>query len=53
MPPYQEFADGPLPVAEAQASRIVSLPMYPDLGLDRVARVAEAVNALVADGGSR
>lgn len=53
MPPYQEFADGPLPVAEAQASRIVSLPMYPDLGLDRAARVTEAVNAVVADGGSR
>ena len=47
LPPYRGYAHAPLPVAEAQASRIVSLPLYPHMGLGRVARVAETLNELV------
>ena len=43
---YRQYADGPLPVVEAAAAELISLPMYPHLtGVD-VARVAEALNAV-------
>ena len=40
---------GSLPVTEALAGRVLSLPMYPELPLDHVERVAEIVSRL-ADG---
>lgn len=46
-PAFAEFSDGPLPVAERAADRILSLPMAPTLTGDQVDRVcavlAEAV----------
>lgn len=45
-PAYRGFADGPLPVAEAAADEIVSLPMFPHLDLADVARVCERLNAV-------
>jgi dTDP-4-amino-4,6-dideoxygalactose transaminase len=35
------------PVAHANQSRILSLPIYPEIGLDRVARVAKCVEEFV------
>jgi dTDP-4-amino-4,6-dideoxygalactose transaminase len=46
MAPYAGFADGALPVAEAAAAEVLSLPMYPHLGADDVAYVAAQVNRL-------
>ncbi|MDT7744102.1 MAG: hypothetical protein QOE59_3180, partial [Actinomycetota bacterium] len=43
--PFRRFADGPLPVAETQAARIVSLPIFPHMTDDQV----EAVCVAVAD----
>ena len=42
-PPYLRFAARPLPVAEESAGEILSLPMFPHLDKDRVARVCDAV----------
>jgi dTDP-4-amino-4,6-dideoxygalactose transaminase len=44
MPPFEGFADGPLPVAEAACREVLSLPMYPSLGLDAVEVVSSLVN---------
>ena len=41
--PYQRFATGPLPVSEAASAEVLSLPIFPHLRDDQVARVAEAV----------
>ncbi|HEY2225166.1 DegT/DnrJ/EryC1/StrS family aminotransferase [Actinomycetospora sp.] len=40
---FTRFADGPLPVAEAAAARIVSLPLFPHMTDDQVAAVCGAV----------
>jgi dTDP-4-amino-4,6-dideoxygalactose transaminase len=44
-PPYRRLADGPVPlsVSERFCERIVSLPLYPELRDDEVARVAAAL----------
>ena len=44
-PAYNELADGPVPLpnAEALAERIVSLPLYPELSDDEVGAVSAAV----------
>lgn len=46
-PPYQAYpvAPGGLPVTEAVADRVVSLPMYPDMPVAHIEQVAEAVIA--------
>ena len=36
------------PVAHANQSRILSLPIYPEIGADRVARVAECIREFMA-----
>ena len=41
--PYERFATGPLPVSEAAAAEVLSLPMFPHLRDDQVARVCDAV----------
>jgi dTDP-4-amino-4,6-dideoxygalactose transaminase len=48
MAPYAQYADGPLPVAEAAAERQLSLPMFPHLSLDDARRVAEGLNEVLA-----
>lgn len=42
-PAFAEFADGPLPVAEQAADRILSLPMSPALRVDQVERVCDVL----------
>jgi dTDP-4-amino-4,6-dideoxygalactose transaminase len=49
MGPYAQYADGPLPVAEAAAERQLSLPMFPHLSQDDARRVAEGLNAVLAE----
>lgn len=39
------YREGAFPVAERLCGEVVSLPVYPELGEDRAARVAEAVRA--------
>ena len=41
---YQRYATGPLPVSEAAAAEVLSLPMFPHLRDDQVARVCDAVH---------
>jgi dTDP-4-amino-4,6-dideoxygalactose transaminase len=43
-PAFAESAIGPLPVAEAAATRILSLPLFPALGAARVDRVCEVLS---------
>jgi dTDP-4-amino-4,6-dideoxygalactose transaminase len=42
--PYRHFATRPLPVAEQSADDILSLPMFPHMSDDCVARVCDAVS---------
>jgi dTDP-4-amino-4,6-dideoxygalactose transaminase len=48
-PPYRRLGDGPvsLAVSERLSSRILSLPIYPELRDDEVERVAEALQSFV------
>ncbi|MFD7158613.1 DegT/DnrJ/EryC1/StrS family aminotransferase [Kribbella sp. NPDC059898] len=48
MAPYAEHATGELPVVEAAAGRLLSLPMFPHLGTQDAERVADRLNAVVA-----
>jgi dTDP-4-amino-4,6-dideoxygalactose transaminase len=43
------YAAGALPHTERLAGRVLSLPMYPELPLEHVERVAEQVGALAAE----
>jgi dTDP-4-amino-4,6-dideoxygalactose transaminase len=51
MQPYRdpEFPAGSLPQAERLATRILSLPIYPELPLDSVAQVAAAVKSALSE----
>ncbi len=49
MEPYEQYADGSLPVAEAAAGRQLSLPMFPHLSQEDARRVAEDLNAVLAE----
>jgi dTDP-4-amino-4,6-dideoxygalactose transaminase len=42
-PPYRGLRGVELPVTERYADEVLSLPIYPELGVDRVARVADLV----------
>jgi dTDP-4-amino-4,6-dideoxygalactose transaminase len=42
-PAFAAYGRGPLPVAERAAGRILSLPMFPTLGLDDADRVCEVL----------
>lgn len=46
MTPYAAFSEGPLPVAEAAAPELLSLPMYPHLSTEDVQYVADRLNAI-------
>ena len=47
---YRERGLGPgtYPVTETLADRVLSLPMYPELGVDQIERVSDAVRQLAA-----
>jgi len=47
-PPLQRFATGPLPVVEAAAPQLVSLPMFPHMTDDQVTRVCDVLLDVVA-----
>jgi dTDP-4-amino-4,6-dideoxygalactose transaminase len=47
-PPFRGTERVALPVSEALAREVLSLPMYPELGEDGVARVCEAVSSASA-----
>lgn len=38
------YGQGSLPITEQAAERVVSLPLYPELGLESIERVADVVN---------
>jgi len=46
MGPYQRFATRPLPVAEHAAAEVLSLPMFPHMSEEQVARVCDAAAAV-------
>ena len=48
--PYRRFADRPLPVAEQSAAEVLSLPLFPHMSGDQVARVCDAVQEAVPKG---
>jgi dTDP-4-amino-4,6-dideoxygalactose transaminase len=53
--PYRRFADGPLPVAEEAAGRLLSLPLFPHLTaaqVDQVCGALREVSRLGADTGA-
>jgi dTDP-4-amino-4,6-dideoxygalactose transaminase len=45
---YLGYRDTDFPVAYENQSRILSLPIYPEIGAERVARVAERVGEFMA-----
>jgi dTDP-4-amino-4,6-dideoxygalactose transaminase len=47
-PPYAGLARGPLPVAEAAADRILSLPLFPGMTPAQTERVADALRCALA-----
>jgi len=48
------YAQGDFPVAERQAQRILSLPMYPELSETQIQRVCETINRFFeSDGGAK
>lgn len=47
-PAFAQYASGSLPVSEAAASRILSLPMSPTLTADDIERVCEVMHQAVA-----
>jgi len=46
--PYLRFATGPLPVAEQAASEVLSLPMFPHMTDEQLARVLETLDEVLA-----
>ena len=47
-PPYRQFADRSLPIAEQSAGEVLSLPMFPHMSDDQVTRVCEAAREVLA-----
>jgi dTDP-4-amino-4,6-dideoxygalactose transaminase len=47
--PYRRFANGSLPAAERCAGQVLSLPMFPHMTDDQVARVCAAVHAALGE----
>lgn len=46
MPPYQQLATRPLPVAEQSAAEVLSLPMFPHMSDAQVGRVCDAAGVI-------
>lgn len=49
MAPYAHYPGGSLPVAEAAAAEVMSLPLYPDLSPEQVRHVSAELNAVVVE----
>jgi UDP-2-acetamido-2-deoxy-ribo-hexuluronate aminotransferase len=47
-PAYSRYANGPLPVSDSAADRVISLPVHPDLDTGVQARIATAVRQALA-----
>jgi len=47
--PYSRYADEPLPVAEAAAEHVVSLPLFPHMTEDQVDQVCDALRSALAE----
>jgi len=47
--PFRRYADGPLPVAEAAADHVVSLPLFPHMTEAQVGRVCDALHNALAE----
>jgi dTDP-4-amino-4,6-dideoxygalactose transaminase len=45
--PYRRYATGPLPVTEATADEVLSLPIFPHMSDEQVAAVCDAVHRVV------
>ncbi|TQM43126.1 DegT/DnrJ/EryC1/StrS family aminotransferase [Pseudonocardia cypriaca] len=43
-PPFAEYADGPLPVVDAAAERILSLPLFPGMAPEQIDLVCEVLH---------
>ena len=48
-PPYEDFALDRLPVIEQAAGRILSLPMFPHLDSEQIARVCSALTSIIEE----
>jgi dTDP-4-amino-4,6-dideoxygalactose transaminase len=51
-PAFVPFADAPLAEAEKGAAEVLSLPLYPHLGMEQVGRVIEVVQLLLDERGA-
>lgn len=43
--PYRSMSERPLPVVEAAADQVLSLPMFPHMSPDQIAHVCRAVTS--------
>jgi dTDP-4-amino-4,6-dideoxygalactose transaminase len=48
VPPFRRFSHNRLPVVEQAAGQILSLPMYPHMSMEKLERVATAVNRIAS-----
>ena len=47
-PPFRPFSHKGLPVVEQAAGQILSLPMYPHMSMEKIERVATAINRIAS-----
>jgi dTDP-4-amino-4,6-dideoxygalactose transaminase len=47
-PPFRPFSHNGLPVVEQAAGQILSLPMYPHMSMEKIERVATAINRIAS-----
>ena len=48
VPPFRHFSHNRLPVVEQAAGQILSLPMYPHMPMEKIERVATAINRIAS-----
>jgi dTDP-4-amino-4,6-dideoxygalactose transaminase len=48
VPPFRRFSHDRLPVVEQAAGQILSLPMYPHMPMEKIERVATAINRIAS-----
>jgi dTDP-4-amino-4,6-dideoxygalactose transaminase len=48
VPPFRRFSHNRLPVVEQAAGQILSLPMYPHMPMEKIERVATAINRIAS-----
>jgi dTDP-4-amino-4,6-dideoxygalactose transaminase len=49
LPPYRRYTTGDLPVAEAAAARVVSLPLFPHMSDEQIATVCAALREMAGE----